>query len=180
MTIFLIIISCLLWIGAFAALPKRIIVSPALSYCAMLVLTFTKDGTGEYLFPLTNSLLVSWLCITLVVMLAVILQNPAIRMQSRGIWYMTLGGLAGMLVGLACISLISTLSLAYALMLIGAAAGIVIGAILFTNTPAGRGVAPATGNFFRYTLAKGFPILVTVAQLGIILVVVTARHLMTV
>lgn len=177
LSIFLITISCLLWAGAFVALPRRIILSPALSYCAMLLLTFTK-ADGMPLFPLTNGLLVSWLCITLVTMLIIILQDPEIRIQSRGVLYMAIGGVAGMLVGLACISLISTLNLAYALMIIGAAAGVFLGFLLFSNTPRGRAVAPGSGNFFRYLLAKGFPTLITVAQLGIVLVVIVARNVM--
>lgn len=173
MATFLIIISCLLWIGAFISLPKRIIYAPALSYAAMWIISFAKSSDGHYLFPLPNSLIFSWMAITLAVMMVIVLQNPDIRMQSRGIWYMTIGGLAGMMVGLACLTITSIMNLAYALMIIGAAAGIIIGFLLFTRTPQGQLVKPGSGHFFRYLLAKGFPVLITVAQLGIILVIVT-------
>lgn len=175
MTVFLIIISALLWIGAFAALPRRILLAPALSYCAMAVISWAKTPEGFDIFPLTNTFLFSWMAITLVVMMIITLQNVDIRQQSRGIWYMTIGGIAGMLVGLACLSLTSVMTLAYALMIIGAAIGIIIGFLLFTNTPAGTMVKPGSGHFFRYLLAKGFPTLITIAQLGIILVIITYR-----
>ncbi|MDE5551940.1 MAG: hypothetical protein K2M03_02630 [Muribaculaceae bacterium] len=175
MTIFLIIVSCLLWIGAFIALPRRIVLAPGLSYCALVLMSLAKSPEGYNLFPVTNSLLYSWLAITLIIMMVIVMQSAAIRIQSRGVWYMTVGAVAGMLIGLACLTVTSIMTLAYALMIIGTAAGIVIGYLLFTNTPSGQMIKPGTGNFFRYLLAKGFPILITVAQLGIILVIITYR-----
>lgn len=175
MMIFLIILSCLLWIGAFAAFPRRIILSPALSYCALLLLSFAKRG-GYPIVPLSSGMTVSWLCITLVVMLIIVLQNPAIRSQSRGTGYMLLGALAGMAVGLMAYSFSASLNLLYALMLIGTAAGTALGLLIFTNTPDGRAVAPGTGHFWKYLLAKGFPALITVAQPGIAAVILIASN----
>ncbi len=176
MAIFLIILSILLWLGALAALPRKILIAPALSYCAMLIISFAKFG-GYPIVPLSTPLTISWLTITIVVMLIVILQNPAIRQQSRGVGYMTIGALTGMALGLLGFSLSTSLQLLYAIMIIATVAGIILGMILFSNTPDGKAVAPASGNFFRYLLAKGFPILITVAQLGIVAVILIAGHL---
>lgn len=180
MTIFLIVLSCLLWTAAFLALPKRVILGPALSYCAMLLMSFTKYSSGinigTPLFPLTGSLLISWLLITVIVLFIIIMQDPAIRVQSRGVAYMETGGVAGMTVGIAFISILQSLTLAYALMITGTITGIFLGLLLFSRTPRGKALTPLSGNFFRYLLAKGFPTLVTVAQLGIILVITAARH----
>lgn len=176
MMIFLIIVSCLLWIGAFAAFPRKILLSPALSYCAMLIISFAKKG-GYPIVPISSGMSLSWLCITLVVMLIIVLQNPAIRSQSRGTGYILLGGLAGMAVGLLGYTFSASLNLLYAIMLIGSIAGIVLGLLIFSNTPDGKIIAPGTGHFWRYLLSKGFPALITVAQLGIVAVILIAAHI---
>lgn len=171
MTIFLTILSCLLFAGALATLPKYILLSPALSYCGMLLLTFCKNSIGDAIFPLTTSLLVSWLCITLVVMLIIVMQPAEIRQQSRGVFYMAVGALAGMMLGLAFVNLMSTMQMAYALMVLGTAVGIFLGLLVFAGTPRGTNIRTGSGYFFKYLAAKGFPILVTMAQGGIILTV---------
>lgn len=175
MMIFIIIVSCLLWIGAILCLPRRILLSPALSYCAMLLMSFAKKD-GYPIMPLSNQLIISWLCITLVVMLIIILQNPAIRQQSRGIWHLTIGGITGLAVGLIAFTMTSSLNLLYGIMLLTTAIGICFGMLIFTNAPSGRAVAPESGNFFKYLLAKGFPVLITLAQIGIPAVILIAAH----
>ena len=176
MAITLIIISILCWLGALAALPRKILLAPALSYCGMLIISFAKSD-GYPIVPVSTPLTLSWLVISLIVMLIIILQNPAIRQQSRGVGYMTLGALAGMAVGLLGFSLSTSLQLLYALMIIGTAAGIFLGMLIFSNTPDGSAVQPSSGRFFRYLLAKGFPVLITVAQIGIVAVILIAAHL---
>lgn len=173
MTIVLIILSCLLWIAAFLCLPKRILVAPALSFCALETLSFAKRN-GYPLIPLTNGMTLSWLSITLVMMLIILLQNPALRQQSRGTGYMALGGIAGMAVGLMAFSFSSRLNLLYALMILASAAGVFFGLLIFTNTPDGREIGIRSGRFFKYLVAKGFPVLITVAQLGIAAVILIA------
>lgn len=177
MMIFLIILSCLLWIAAFLMLPRRILIAPALSFCALILLSFAKKS-GYPIMPLSNPMLMSWLFITIVVMLIIVMQNPAIRAQSRGVGYMTLGGIAGMAIGLLAFTFTTNLNLLYALMIIGVTAGIFFGFLLFTNTPDGNEVGLRTGRFFKYLLAKGFPVLVTVAQLGIPAVIFIAAGTM--
>lgn len=171
--IFLIILSCLLWIAAVVAIPRRIILAPVLSYSALILLSMAKNHYYP-IVPLSSNMLVSWLCITLVMTLIIVLQNPAVRSQSRGTGYMILGGITGMAIGLAGFSLTSSLTIMYALMLVGTIAGIFLGFLLFTRTPDGAAVAPPSGHFFRYLVAKGFPILITLAQPGIVAVILIA------
>ncbi|MDE6811881.1 MAG: hypothetical protein K2J15_05965, partial [Muribaculaceae bacterium] len=157
----------------FMALPKRILLGPALSFCALLVLSFAKKD-GYPLFHLTGGMQLSWLVITLLVMMIIMMQNPAIRQQSRGVVYMEVGSIAGLAVGLLGFSLTSNMSLLYALAVIGIALGIFLGFLMFTNTPDGRDVSIPSGRFFKYLLAKGFPVLVTAAQLSIPAVILIA------
>lgn len=173
MLIFVVIVSILLWIAAFLALPKRILVAPALSYCALIVLSFAKYQDYPAI-PLPNNMLISWLCITLVVMLIILLQNPALRQQSRGVGYMTIGGIVGMTIGLMAFAISSQLNLLYAIMMLATAAGIFLGLLTFSRTPDGSEIAIPTGRFFKYLIAKGFPILITIAQLGIPIVILIA------
>ncbi len=175
MSIVLIILSCLLWAGAFAAFPRRILLSPALSFCALLLLSFARVD-GVPIVPVANSMTLSWLCITIVVMMVILLQNPAIRIQSRGTGYILFGAMAGMAAGIAVYTVSASLSILYAMMLGGTAIGITLGLLVFSNTPAGRGIAPSSGHFWQYLLAKGFPALITVAQIGIALVILTATY----
>lgn len=173
MMVFLIILACLLWLGAFLTLPKRIILGPALSFCALLVLSFAKKN-GYPLFPLSGGMQLSWLVITLLVMMIIMMQNPAVRQQSRGVAYMSIGAIAGLGIGLLSSSLTSNLNLLYALAILGIAVGIFLGFLLFTNTPEGRDVNFQSGRFFKYLLAKGFPVLVTAAQVSIPAVILIA------
>lgn len=176
MLIFLIIASCLLWVAAFAALPGRIMLGPALSFCALLTLSFAKNSDGYSILNLSRASMISWLALTLVMMFIIILQNPAIRQQSRGVGYMIMGGLAGMAVGLLAFSFAPGLQFLYACSLIGAAIGIYLSMLIFSKTPDGRAIAPGTGNFFRYLLAKGFPTLITIGQLALAAVIIIVGY----
>lgn len=177
MMIFLIIASCLIWLTAFLLLPRRILLAPGLSYCALVLLSFAKKS-GYPIMPLSSGMLLSWLIITFIVMMIILMQNPAIRQQSRGVNYMTLGAIAGMAVGLLGFSFSSNLNLLYALMILGTAVGTFFGLLIYTNTPEGHEISIPTGRFFKYLMAKGFPVLVTVAQFGIPAVILIAASMM--
>lgn len=151
----------------------RILLAPALSYVALITLSFAKIH-GMPILPLSGQLEVFWLAASAVMMVIIILQNPAIRAQSRGVWYMTIGGVTGMVLGLLGFTITPSLNANYAIMLLTTATGVCFGMLLFGKTPAGAAVAPGSGHFFRYLLAKGFPILITVAQLGVAAVILCA------
>ena len=84
------------------------------------------------------------------------------------------GGLTGMIIGLLGNSIADSLSLLYGIMVAATAVGVVIGGFLFTNTPDGQKVNIKSGHFLTYLSAKGFPIGITVMQMGIVLVLLLA------
>lgn len=168
MALFLIIISCLLWLAALWTLRGRQIASPALSFAALLCLSQAQRG-GYHLLPLNMVILSGWLIMTVVVMFTTYLQPAVVRSQTRGWAYLAVGGLAGMAVGLLGFTISSSVSILYGIMILGTVAGTYLGFLLYTRTPDGRPVAPGSGNFFRYLLAKGFPTVITVSQIGVAL-----------
>lgn len=173
MYIFLIILSCLLWLGSLWTLRGRQILAPALSYAALLLLSFARKD-GYPLLPINSTILMGWMVMTIAVMFIVILQPEAVRRQTRGTLYMIVGAVAGMAVGLLGFSFSTNLQLLYAAMIAGVVVGIFCGFLLYTRTPEGAPVAPRSGNFFRYLLAKGFPTGITVMQIGVALVLTIA------
>lgn len=173
MLILMIILSCLLWIGSLFALRGRQILAPVLSYGALSVLSFATKN-GYQILPINGAMLTAWFCMTLVVTFIVLLQPEPVRRQTRGTTYMTAGALTGLSVGLLGFTFSSKTSLLYAIMIIGVIAGIFCGFLLYTKTPEREPVNPASGNFFRYLLAKGFPTAITVMQIGVALVLTIA------
>lgn len=169
-----IIISCLLFAVTFWFIYRNQLLAPAFSYMALLAMSMATNPIGEPYLPINTTILISWLCMTLVVMVATIMQPEAVRRQTRGVWYMAIGALTGMAVGLLGFTFTLNLPLLYAIMVIATAAGCFFGFMLFTNTPAGVDVGFRSGNFFRYLLAKGFPISITVMMMGIVLVLLLA------
>lgn len=169
MSIFLLILSIIVWVAAIGALPSRPLFSPILAYLGLLGLSFCQTDGISWL-PINGSMLISWLCITLVVMMATIMQPAAINRQSRGMAYIIGGAIVGLAIGLLGFTIGTTVSALYAIMIIATAAGIFLGFLLYSNTPDGRAVGVMSGNFFRYLLAKGFPTAVTVMQIGLVFV----------
>lgn len=175
MAVFLIIVSVLFWAASLAALPKRPLYAPALSYIALIVLSFAKRD-GFQLVPLNNTILIGWLCMTLVVMLATMMQPAAVRVSTRGMGYMIGGALTGMAVGLLGFSFSTSLPLLYGIMIVATAVGVFFGFLLWSRTPAGVGMRLPSQNFFRYLMAKGFPTAITVMMIGVALVLVLALN----
>ena len=169
MATFLIILSCLLWLFSFWLLRGRQIAAPAVSFLALLVLSLAKRN-GWQVLPINMTMLTGWLCMTLVVMFACYRQPAAVRAQTKGWGYFTGGALVGMMLGLLGTTFSVAVSTLYGIMILATVAGICLGFLLYTNTPDGRPVAPRTGHFFKYLLAKGFPTAVTVMQAGVALV----------
>lgn len=173
MYIFLIILSAVFWAGSLAALRGRQLLGPALSYAALLLLSFARKG-GYQLLPINTTILMGWFVMTLMVMIIVMLQPETVRRQTRGTVYMIIGAVTGMAVGLLGFTVSDNLQIRYAAMIAGVIVGIFCGFLLYTRTPEGNPVAPGSGNFFRYLLAKGFPTAITVMQLGVALVLTLA------
>ncbi len=175
MTVFLIILSLLLWIASIWCLYGRQTIAPALSFLALLALSFMSEN-GYPLLYINATILTGWLCMTLVVIFTTVLQPEPLRRQTRGMSFIIGGGVTGLALGLLGFSISSSISLRYACMILATAAGIALGFLLYTNTPAGRPVRPGSGNFFRYLLAKGFPTAITLMMIGVVLVLLIALN----
>lgn len=179
MSVFIVIISCAVWILSLAVMFRRPLLGPLFSYLALWLLSLARTG-GAYggasyqLLPINGTILLVWACMTVVVLIATILQPEAIKTQNRGVGYMEGGAIAGLAVGLMAYTFSASLSLLYASMVIGVAAGVFFGYLLFTNTPAGSAVGLRSGRFFNYLLAKGFPIAITVMLPGVACVLALA------
>lgn len=176
MSTFIIIISILLFVAAIILLPLRLLVAPVCSYVGMLLLSFARTPQGYPMVPINGTILIGWLCMTVVVMIATLLQPVPVRNTTRGMGYVTLGAIVGMAVGLLAFTVTYQLNMLYGLMIVATVAGTFFGFLLYTNTPDGRAVGIKSGNFFRYLLAKGFPTAITVMQIGVVLVIVIALY----
>lgn len=174
MAIFLIILSVLLWAASIVALFGKQAAAPFFSYIGMLILSLASDSNGNPLVPINNTILIGWLCMTVVVMLATLMQPRAITSQRRGEGYMLVGAVVGLAVGLLGFSFSSAIPMLYGIMVLAVIVGVFFGYLLFTNTPDGAAVRINSGHFFTYLLAKGFPTAITVMMIGVPLVIIVA------
>ena len=88
-----IIISCVLFALAFWFIYVNQLLAPAISYMGLLALSLADNKLGQPYLPINNTILISWLCMTLVVMVATIMQPGPVRQQTRGVWHMGIGAL---------------------------------------------------------------------------------------
>lgn len=175
MNVFLIILSCLLWAGSIYCLYGRQTAAPALSYLALVAISF-MTGDGFPLFPVNNTILVGWLCITLVVMFTTILQSEPMKRQTKGMTFMIAGGIVGLAVGLLSFTFATSLAMRYSCMALGVIIGTALGFLLYALTPDGRPLGSGSRNFFNYLLAKGFPTAITLMMPGLVLVMAIALN----
>lgn len=175
MTTFIIIISILLWVASLLSLLRRQVLGPALSYVALALLSLARTD-GYRMLPINGTILSSWLVMTLVVIVTVIMQPQRISKLNRGTGYILGGALAGLAIGLAACSVTTAVSVLYGIMIVAVVIGIFMGFLLYTRTPDGRGLGVASSEFFRYLLAKGFPTAITVMMAGIPLVMLMAMR----
>lgn len=176
MATFLIIIACILFVLALILTVPRILLAPISAYLGLLAISFATNPEGYPLLPINSTILFAWVCMTIVVTVATLLQPAPLRFSRKGVGYMLGGAIAGMAVGLLGFTFITSLSLLYGVMIVATAAGIFFGFMLYTNTPEGRPVALNSGNFFRYLFAKGFPVAITVMQIGVVAVILIAIY----
>ncbi|MCM1153524.1 MAG: hypothetical protein NC328_07720 [Muribaculum sp.] len=170
-----VILSILVWIAAIAMLRRRPLLSPALSYLGLLSASFAQTD-GNPWFPLNSVILMGWLCMTIVVMLATLMQPAAVRRSTHGVWYMTGGAFVGMVIGLLGITFTQVAAMLYGIMVTATAAGVFFGFLMYSRTPGGSGMSIGSGNFFHYLLAKGFPVAITVMQIGVVLTILVLLH----
>lgn len=169
MSITLLILSIVFFAGSFAMLFIRDMLAPVSGFLGLLFMWLSNA------LPLNSTIIIMWLCISVLVTCVPMLQTQTLRRVKAGIAYMTAGAFTGMAVGLLGVTFASTVSMLYDVMIVATAAGTFFGFMLFTNTPAGKGYSFSTGRFFSYLLAKGFPIAITVMETGIVLTLLTYK-----
>lgn len=86
----------------------------------------------------------------------------------RGMPFLCTGALAGTVVGMVFNT--------SAGIILGAAVGIFLAALVMGRSAVGRDLEYPTKKYFNYVLAKGFPVLVTFAILGVLFVGILAPH----
>ena len=175
MSIFLLIASIVLWVTAIWSLATRPLLAPALSYLGLLAISFCQTDGIDWL-PINGTMLISWLSITLVVMIATVLQPARIMSQSRGMAYIIGGGIVGLTIGLLGFTVTTDLSALNGIMIVATLVGIFFGFLLYSRTPDGSKVGVLSGNFFRYLLAKGFPTAITLMMIGLVFVLLIYTH----
>ncbi len=172
----LIILACILFVLSLVLLWRSIVLSPACAYLGLLALSFATSKEGYPLIPINSTILFAWLCITIVVMVATVMQPNPLRHTNKGVGYILVGAVVGLAVGLLGFTFASSLSMVYGTMIVATAAGCFFGYLLYTNTPDGRPIASVEGHLVKYFLAKAFPIAITVMQIGVVAVLVIAIY----
>ena len=175
MTIFLIITACLCYAASVWALATRIMLGPVLSYVGLVLLSVATRN-GYPMLPINGTILTGWFCMTLVVSVIIMLQPEPVRRQTRGMRYMIVGAVTGLAIGLLAFSASHNLTMLYSFMILAVIAGIFFGLLLYSRTPDGRPLAVGSQNFFRYLLANGFPVAITMMQIGVAAVLTIAVY----
>lgn len=107
------------------------------------------------------STLIFWLVAASVAGFIVYMLPDEVRTMRTGVSFFVTGALAGTAVGVAFGSM--------AALIIGAAAGIFFGALIFSNAMPEHDFKLTSKKYLNYILAKGLPILVVMCIVGIIL-----------
>lgn len=176
MAVTAIVFSCIFFAASLLLLGWRQIASPCCAFMGLLILSMAKTAEGYPLLPLNSAIIFGWLCITVVITAATLMQPRAVRNSNKGIWYMAGGAIAGLAIGLLGYSITSSIPALYAIMIVATAAGTFFGFLLYGNTPQGKIATSDRRLYFRYFLAKGFPTAITVMQCGVVLVMLIAIH----
>ena len=164
MDITFLVLSIICFAASVALIFIREMVAPVAAFLGLLFMWLSN------MLPLNSTIIIMWLCMTVLVVCVPMLQEQTMRNRTDGLGYMTAGGFTGMAIGLLGITFATSPSMLYGTMIVATVAGIFFGFMLYTNTPKGKSNNIAFRHSFSYLLAKGFPLAVTVMQIGVILV----------
>lgn len=164
MGVTLLILSIVCFVCSVALIYVRGILAPVAAFMGLLFAWLSG------MLPLNSTIIVMWLCMTALVTTLQMLHTPQVRGSRAGVGYMVAGAFTGMAAGLPGVTLATTPAMLYGIMIVATVAGTFFGFLLYTNTPRGRGLDLASGRFFGYLLAKGFPVALTVMQIGVVAV----------
>ena len=165
-----IIFSSILFLLSMICVVYRLVASPACAFLGLLVISMGHTDEGFPLLPIGNGMLLGWLFMTLLVMIVTLCQPSPLRNTRRGMGYYLVSAICGVAVGMLGFTFITSIGGRYVFMIVTVAVSIFIGALMYSNTPAGRPVGIASGHFFKYFLAKGFPTAISFMQLGTVVV----------
>lgn len=177
MDTFLIILGCILCGVAIWLLYYRALFAPALSFIGIATMGLAYKGYYP-IFPIGPAMLISWALIDAGIMFVTSLQPIYIIDERRGMWQIIVGAVAGMALGLLGVNINYNINLHYTLMIVGTAVGTFLGYLYFYLTPKGKEVIENKKEFFEYFLGKGFPVALTIMQIGLILVLAINRYLL--
>ncbi|MCH5223181.1 MAG: hypothetical protein J1E82_04000 [Muribaculaceae bacterium] len=166
-----IIFGSLLFLIGLIFIPYRLVGAPCSCFLGLLIFSMGKTPEGYPMLPLGTGLVLGWLFMSVFITILTLCQPAAIRNMRKGMYYYLFGALTGMAVGLLGFTFAGTPGARYAIMIVATAVGVFLGAMMYASTPDGRSVNLASGHFFSYFMAKGFPTAISVMQLGTVLVV---------
>jgi len=138
--------------GAAIALSYRRIIAALSAAGIALILVFAN-------MAVSIGTLIFWIAAAAIAAVIVRLLPEPVGKSNAGVPFMATGAIAGMMVGL-------TLHTAAA-PVIGSAAGVLFGALIFGNTQSGREMEFPSTRYFNYVLAKGLPLVVAISVVGI-------------
>lgn len=147
-------------------------VAIALTYRPVIPAAIVALG-GLYLMRMSGELNISgnsmlfWCAATLLVLFINSLTSTEEQGKAKGVGYIVTGSMAGMFVGL----LLSTEGI-----IVGSAAGALLGATAFCRTPAGASLRFPSLVFMRNLCAVGLPAIVAVCIIGIAIMGILAGH----
>lgn len=125
------------------------------SFVAMCLLHWS------YYIAVTESTFIFWGIATLLIMtIARMSPREDVRKWKSMNLYATVGALAGMLLAM---------TISASLVVLGAIVGAATGLLAFVNTPKGKLQGFSLSTFIHYFCAKGLPVVVAMAMIGIIL-----------
>lgn len=128
------------------------------AYCGLLGIWLTNNH-------FSSTSLIFWGIVTGIVLVIEYLLPKHVATSTRGVGYMAGAALAGTFVGLA---------ISHEWMIVGAVAGVLLGGIAYSRTPAGSVMEFPSSKFLNYLCAKGLPAVVTTCIVGTAILWLTA------
>lgn len=154
----LLAVVAILAAGAALVLSYRWIIAALSAAECALILVFAAGNANR---AISVGSLIFWFAAAFIAAVIVRLLPEQVSKSRVGVPYMATGAIAGMMVGVALDTV--------AALVIGTAAGVLFGALIFGNTLAGSTLEFPSMRYFNYVLAKGLPLVVAMSIVGLTL-----------
>lgn len=147
------VIGIMLMLGGIATGIRNFPPSAILAYLGMALLHW-----GRFI-NLTDNALIFWgIAAAITWGIAVLSAKEGARPDIQGNLYLSIGGFAGLLVGM---------SIDVSVMILSAIIGTLLGQLAFSKTPRGKWIKFSFSNFIHYFCAAGLKTIVTISLTGI-------------